>query len=126
MVGLGAAGRCWINNIYQVEERAAEVVAEGWPRMIWLSIKRRDREPIHDWRDLQRIKSELVGAECEAVELYPAESRVVDTANQYHLWVIAEPGVRFPIGFNDGRVLTDPKLAAAVGARQRPFRKDGA
>jgi hypothetical protein len=37
---------------------------------------------VHDWRDLQRIKNQLVGPECEAVELYPAESRKVDTANQ--------------------------------------------
>jgi hypothetical protein len=55
---------------------------------------------VHDWRDLQRIKNELVGPECEAVELYPAESRLVDTANQYHLWADADPTYRFGLGFN--------------------------
>lgn len=54
---------------------------------IWhLSIKRIDKEPIMDWRDLQEIKNQLCGAEAEAIQLFPAESRVVDTANQYHLF----------------------------------------
>ena len=33
----------------------------------------------------------------EAVELYPAESRLVDNANQWHLWCVT--GFRFPFGF---------------------------
>lgn len=120
-----AQGRCYINDVYQVEVRDCEPI-KGWPSMVWLSIKRRDREPCHDWRDLQRIKSELVGAECEGVELYPAESRNVDMANQYHLWVIKAPGVVFPIGFNDGRCIGTPEAAAVVGAKQRAHGKDGA
>lgn len=71
--------------------------------LIRLSIRRLDRAPIHDWRDLQAIKNELVGPECEAVELYPAESRLVDTANQYWLWCYNDPTYRFPFGFSDGR-----------------------
>src|SRR5262245_60103678 len=56
--------------------------------VIWhLSIKRVDRQPIMDWRDLQAIKTALCGAEAEGIQLFTAESRVVDTSNQYHLWV---------------------------------------
>ena len=55
---------------------------------------------------MQRIKNELCGTETEAVEIYPAESRLADTANQYHLWCV-EPGVHFPFGFNDGRLADD-------------------
>jgi hypothetical protein len=44
---------------------------------------RLDGQAIHDWRELQRIKNEIVGDEIEAVELYPAESRLLDTANWY-------------------------------------------
>jgi hypothetical protein len=55
---------------------------------------------------MQRIKNELSGTATEAVELYPAESRLADTANQYHLWCV-EPGVHFPFGFNDGRLTND-------------------
>jgi hypothetical protein len=82
-----------------------------------LSIKRHDREPIHDWRDLQMIKTILCGEESEAMELYPAESRVVDTSNQYHLWVLPK-GLTLPFGFNDGRLVTEH---AAGKAKQRPF-----
>lgn len=88
-----------VNELYHVNMRSIQPVVEGWPSMIWLSIKRRDRKPIHDWRDLQRIKNELVGVECEGVELYPAESRKTDTANQYHLWVFLESGHKFPFGW---------------------------
>jgi hypothetical protein len=103
--------RLFINSRYQVMLRDDE-------GHIHLSIKRIDQQTIHDWRDLQRIKDELVGAECEAVELYPAASRVVDTANQYHLWAVRDVNFRFPLGFNQGRI-TDDADAEAVGAAQR-------
>lgn len=92
----------WVNSIYEVWMRPfrdgrmlGRLPTNGSPYykaigvVIHLSIKRRDRHPIHDWRHLQRIKNELVGTEYDAVELYPAERRKVDTANQYHLWVFA-------------------------------------
>lgn len=107
----------YCNNIYQVYVYRG-IKAAGWPELIWLSIKRRDKETIHDWRHLQRIKNEIVSKEHEAIELYPAESRLVDTANQYHLWVIAEKGIRFPFGF-DVRTVTDDPLP---NGKQRPFK----
>lgn len=106
----------YLNSRYQVSVRYAET-GEGWPEMLHLSIKRRDREVIHDWRDLQRIKNALVGEEHEAVELYPAESRLTDTANQYHLWVLTDPGVRFPFGFQDRLTWGESRGAA----KQRAF-----
>ena len=86
---------------------------------IWLSIRRLDRGPIRDWRHFQRIKNELVGPEREAVELFPAESRLVDAANQYHLWVLPE-GQQLPVGFNR-RLVSDTDEAATIGAVQRPL-----
>lgn len=76
-----------------------------------VSVKRLDRAPIRDWRVMQRIKNELVGPEHEGVELYPAESRVVDTANQYHMWVLKDEGAKIPCGWkiglkNNGETLT--------------------
>ena len=85
--------------------------------MTYLSIKRLDRQPARDWRELQWIKNELVGEEWEGVELFPAESRLVDNANQYHLWVFPS---RLPFGF-DERLVTTPEGAAVSGATQRPF-----
>jgi len=91
-------GNIWLNDTYQVVERRFWNEALKRP-MVHLSIKRRDREIIRDWRDLQEIKNELVGPDCEAVELFPDETRLVDTSNQYHLWALAEPGLHFPFGF---------------------------
>lgn len=101
----------FLNSRYQVELERAN-------GMIHLSIKRKDQQPVHDWRDLQRIKNELVGPECEGVELYPAESRCVDTANQYHLWVVDDPTHRFEIGWNEGRLVMDEGEADGVGQRK--------
>lgn len=62
--------------------------------------------PIHNWRHLQRIKNELFGPEREAVELYPAESRLVDTTNSYWLWVMPE-GKRIDLGHFGGRKVSE-------------------
>jgi len=108
------SSRIYKNHLYQVAyydppEDTDDVAhgGEGWPPMIHLSIKRIDRQPIHDWAHLQRIKNELVGEKNEAIELYPSEDRMVNMANQYHLWVIANPDYHFPIGFNEGRHVSD-------------------
>ena len=71
--------------------------------LIHMCIRRHDEQPCKDWRDHQQIKSELIGPECEAVELFPAESRLIDTTNEYHLWVNPSPSYRFPFGFNAAR-----------------------
>lgn len=77
--------------------------------LVHLSFKTHANKAIRDWREMQRIKNELVGPEIEAVELFPAESRLIDTSNQYHLWCLP-PGEKFPFGFHDGRhVATTPE-----------------
>lgn len=110
--------KIWKNDAYEVWVRAGEQV-DGFPRMVWMSIKRRDKGPIDEnrWRILQRIKNEVIGPEHEAVELYPAESRLVDTSNQYHLWVLADPLMRWPFGFTE-RLVGE---SSSHGARQRPW-----
>jgi len=82
----------WKNSIYTVTVHREDNGSA------YLSIKANDRHWRHDWRHLQRIKNELLGEEVEALELYPATSRVVDDANQFHLWAFA-PGFRIPTGF---------------------------
>lgn len=93
--------------------------------VVHLSIRRADRKPVRDWRHMQAIKNDILGPEVEAVELYPAESRLVDTANEFHLWAPVDDqgaAVPFPFGFNDGRVVTGPEaLADFPGAVQRPL-----
>jgi hypothetical protein len=115
----GKLGDVYKNDTYTVIVRDADKsqVQPGCPDMIWISIKRNDRLPIHDWRDLQEIKNIFVGKENEAVELYPADKRVVDTANQYHLWAFKDKAIRFPFGFPMG--LVDYETSEKVGAVQR-------
>jgi hypothetical protein len=105
-------GKLFVNSRYQV------LVREITNDMVHLSIKRLDQMPIHDWRDLQRCKDELVGPECEAIELYPARARVLDSSNQYHLWAMRNPAFRFPVGFAHGET-SSADVADAVGAAQR-------
>jgi len=103
------------NNLYQVSVYDKVQSIGGFPELIHLSIKSIDKQPIRDWRHLQRIKNEIVGEEHEAVELYPAESRKVDLANQFHLWVLKDAELRFPFGFID-RATSDSE---GHGSRQR-------
>jgi hypothetical protein len=109
----------FLNDIYQVNLRKIETSIGD---MIWLSIKRIDKKPVHSWRDFQEIKNRLVGPEHEGVELYPAESRRVDTANQYHLYVFADSCREFPFGMI-GRAVFDGsgKLDPDTNTRQEPL-----
>lgn len=63
-----------------------------------LSVQRKDGAPVDGWDDLQEIKSDIFGPEFEAVELYPAEDRLVNMGNTRHLWVRAD-GSPWPFGF---------------------------
>lgn len=105
-----------MNDLYQVNVRWFDCEAWGFTGMRHLSIKRRDKKEIRDWRDLQLIKNELCGPEFEAMEMYPAESRLTDGANQYHLFVLPK-GMQWPFGFKE-RLVTE-SLVGNTG--QRPF-----
>lgn len=122
VAGAGHPDEVWLNSRYQVLVYRNRT-SEGFPAVHWLSIKRRDKESIHDWRDFQRIKNDLIGPEHEAVELFPAESRLVDTSNQYHLWVLKDPTIRFPFGFDEGRFVTEVagRYRDIGESKQRPF-----
>ncbi len=105
------------NSRYQVSVREGATDNEGGV-VTWLSIVRLDREPIRDWRDFQRIKNELGGPEIQGLELYPRESRLVDTNNQYHIFLLP-PGVELPFGYQT-RDVSDRVPEGAVH-KQRPF-----
>lgn len=115
----------WMNNLYQVNVRNqypadahGNEIRNPANLMVTLSIKRRDKAPLHDWRHMQRIKNEIVGPECEAIEIYPAESRMVDTSNQYWLWCFpGDTEVFKSIGFTERMIMEGDDF----GVRQRPF-----
>jgi hypothetical protein len=107
----------WANDLYQVAAHWVEDVG-----MVQLNIRRRDGGPLlRDWRHFQQIKNEILGPECEAVELYPAESRKVDTANKFHLWGYPDPTFRFPFGWKNGEVKYDDNGTTTPGLKQRPL-----
>jgi len=95
----------WVNELYQVDIEYA-----NGGRTAHLIIRRLDRQPARDWQQFQEIKNRLVGPECEAVELYPKESLLVDAKNQYHLWAFTSPQDTFGVGFRHGRevIYDDP------------------
>lgn len=98
----------WINDLY-------DCVVRNLPSGVkHLSMKRHDRAAVRNWRHFQQIKNEVCGAEREACELFPAESRLVDQANEYHLWVLPE-GERFPLGFDD-RQVSGPEVMEKLNA----------
>jgi hypothetical protein len=90
------ANEYWRNDTYLV------MVLRS-PDVTRVSINRHDKQPIRNWEDFQAIKNQILGPEAEAAELYPAESRLVNQGNQYHLWCINTPGFQFPFGITSGR-----------------------
>lgn len=119
----------WSNDVYQC---SVYMIGDAAPEdsMFHLSLCRHDREAVHDWRHLQAIKNEVVGRDRYAVEIYPPEDRLVDTANQYHLWVFPA-GFELPFGFDDQFVSSDLQVMdfnarrenGEHKGRQRPFQQ---
>lgn len=108
----------WMNDKYVVQRRFLRAKDPEALPMVHLSIRNQDRSTKHDWRDFQRIKNQLAGPEYEGCEVYPQESRKVDTANQYHLFCFP-----FSLGFGlgDERMVTNHHTTSSVepGAVQR-------
>jgi len=90
---------------------------------LWhLMICRMDDAPCRDWTIFQAIKNEIIGPEYEAIELYPAQSRLMDVFNKYHLWVLApkddeELPPRFPFGCRHRGLRTSEPLIVLVPER---------
>jgi hypothetical protein len=95
--------KVFLSGSFQVNVRACKP-RENWPAMFHASIKRRDREAMLDRSAFQEIKNAVFGERCEGMELYPSTTRVLDVANQYHLWVPAEEGGWLEVG----RPVADP------------------
>ncbi len=96
--------RTWVNDTYVVHSAHTPPFT---PNFTHLVVRRHDGQPCGLWAHFQQIKNELVGRECEALELFPAESRLVDTANEYHIWVHSDPAFRFGIGWTRRVVVTE-------------------
>ena len=124
----------YLNDTYQVSvSRTAVPNADFWEKLevkiVHLSIKRIDRDVIHDWRELQRIKNELMGEEYMGVEVYPFEENLRDGANQFHIWVFTDLNgdpLFIPIGWQGRVVANDGEHSSAYNVfgrvpKQRAF-----
>ena len=100
----------WENNIYEVTARH---YLTGSPldggEFFRLGIASFDGSARHDWRAFQAIKKQLCGEEWEALELYPAESRLLDPSNYYILYVFPS----LPFGKRIGRSVVGPENCQA-------------
>ena len=108
----------WENNRYSVITR---IVFDEIFKVPVLSLSFKDyyRTTHRDWRDFQNIKNELAGMESRAFEVYPEDSHLMDTANQFWLWC-------FPVGHSPKIGLFQERIARGEGilnSKQRPFRK---
>lgn len=107
----------WVNHLYQVE------VSQCGPdnSITQLCIRRRDgAADLRDWRHFQQIKNQLCGEEREGFELYPRESRKVDTSNKYHIFVLPEGTAFTAVGWTV-RDEQYEERADVPGLRQRPL-----
>jgi len=114
----------WVNDLYVVNVRR-DIPCDGIKDndgkpvlMTHISIKNKDRSAKVDWRNFQYIKNQLVGDENEGAELFPAESRLIDGANQWHIFCFQNPEMRFPFGFFGSRIVTEKPF---LNVTQRPF-----
>ena len=108
------------NDIYDVSVTRMRCPADGlFPRdpMVRIGVGRCDGGSVVDWRDLQCIKNDVAGPEWEAIELYPAESRLIDPSNYRILWAFQ----RIPLGMFGRRNVLDANDPACI-APQRPQR----
>lgn len=140
-----AGGMMFYNSRYQVVRYPAKSpdAGSGWPRVVHLSFKHNANIAITDFRDMQLIKNELVGPSSFAVQIFPPEEQLVDTANQYHLWILvpdkweALAGAMggplwsvpadcdwpaLPFGFWEGRMLAGSHVME--GGNQRAFAEE--
>jgi len=112
----------WRNDEYEVQLQFADK-GKGIKGFIWLQFKHITKEAIHDWRDMQEIKNLICGEEREAFEIFPAESRLVDTSNQYHLFVMPD-GEKIDCGYTERAIVEghDKFVKGKGGSKQRPFK----
>jgi hypothetical protein len=93
-VGTGWCGnldKAYSDGRYAVMTR---VVPTDWGEVTHACIRNTNNTDI-PWAEKQRIKNELFGEESTAIEVFPAESELVDGANMYHIWVLP---MKLPFG----------------------------
>lgn len=89
--------RCWRKGNKYVA--MARNVKTAWGIVQHVCIRNRDNTDI-PWAEKQKIKNELFDRSATAIEVFPADDRLVDAANMYHLWILPD-GFMLPFGLHD-------------------------
>lgn len=110
-LGPGTCGAGWAAEFHTAHENGVfcvlvRNVVSPWGLVRHAMIRTVSNDEVR-WAEKQRIKNEIFGEEALAVEVFPSQSRLVDQADAYHLWVLPE-GVSLPFGIhrNDTRPIT--------------------
>lgn len=114
----GEMADCWRNGLYSgfIRRFSAGFPIGDGPYLV-ISIVNEDESARHDWREFQQLKNWLAGDEWEALELYPAESRLQDPSNCFYLWCVPKGVIPWG-GQEKHRTVLHPRDAIA---KQRPF-----
>ena len=117
----------WGNDRYTVNVHLIDSDRDGF---VELAVHNHNRTPHVPWRHLQQIKDEVMGPEREAVQLFPADDRLVDTANEY--WLYVYPVGKAPmrdrrtkVGMDHGRNVAYDMPDGFGKSRQAPEMKVG-
>jgi hypothetical protein len=89
----GELDRAYSDGQYAVMTRTVQT---EWGEVTHACIRNVENTDI-PWLEKQRIKNELFGKESTAIEVFPADSELVDEANMYHIWVLSK-GMKLPFG----------------------------
>jgi hypothetical protein len=106
------------NSRYWVNVRFLHAKDSSIPAIMHITVCRRDRCQLVPFRDVMRMKRELFHPEIELVELFPAESRLADAANDYHYWGVWSTDYKFTIGYQN-RIVSENNATL-----QTPFTPD--
>jgi hypothetical protein len=124
--GIPDSDEVWMNDLYQVtvDYMVSDLpdAPQGRDGMLHLSIHTHSRDPVRQWRHLQAIKNEVAGEDRSAVEIFPREDHLVDTSNEYHLWVLPT-GVDLPFAWKDRFVSSDRQAEDYNAAREAGHHK---
>lgn len=92
----GQMNHCYVYGTkYAVLTRDVET---AWGKVIHCAIRNGTNTDI-PWKEKQWIKNSLFGEERTAIEVFPKESRLIDAANMYHLWIL-EKDYELPFGIH--------------------------
>ena len=112
----------WGNERYTANVHYLDGKRDGF---VEIAVHNHNRTPPVPWRHLQQIKNEVVGPDREAVQLFPAEDRLLDTANEY--WIYVYPTGQAPmrkrgvkVGMDRGRTVHYEMPSGFGKSRQQP------